>query len=186
MLENKNYQVVLSVSKRWRFVSWFIKFVTRGKVSHSSLKYYDEDFQVEMNLEADQYGLHQTPWQRWLETNEALVIVTPRIPIGPGVREVALKFLGGGYDYAGAAGVFLSRVLRWFRIKWRNSFASSKSVFCSEAIALSLQACNYPGADKLDPSLTTPEDLREFFLADRDGALTVISTGEQPPAVDKA
>ena len=104
MLDGKNYDIVLSVSKRWKFVSWIIKFVTRGKVSHSSLRSHDEDFDVEMSLEADQYGLHQTPWQRWLEANEAIVIITPRVSIAPGVRAVALKFLGGGYDYGGAGG----------------------------------------------------------------------------------
>ena len=72
----------------------------------------------------------------------------------------AALWLGKRYDYVGLVSAFFVMVARWLRRKIRNPLQDPRGLFCSEAVAHVLQQSRYPGAENLDPSATTPEDLR--------------------------
>jgi hypothetical protein len=89
-------------------------------------------------------------------------VITPSHPIDVGIQK-SFDWLGQRYDYIGLFGMFFVMVARWFKKKIRNPLSSSTSMWCSEAGAKILQISGYPGAEKLDPPTTTPEDLRDFL-----------------------
>jgi hypothetical protein len=89
-------------------------------------------------------------------------VVTPKYPVDVGFAK-SLTDLGQPYDYLGLLGMAWVMFWRWLGHKVRNPLASAHAMFCSERGTRILQDSNYPGADKLDPAATTPEDLLDFL-----------------------
>lgn len=147
-------------------LSRLIRRLTGSKVSHAFLVYRDVDFEREMVMEAVGAGFRIVPLDKFRRHNEVVAIFTPRHPIDEGLRS-AVDWLGESYDAGGLVGMALLLVARWLRLRLRrrNLLASSRSLFCSEAVARACRASRYPGFP-LDPETTTPEDLFGFFAAE--------------------
>lgn len=147
-------------------LSRVIRFFTRSPVSHAFLVYRDVDFEREMVMEAVGAGFRIVPLDRFEKHNTVVRIFTPRHPIDEGLR-AAVDWLGESYDSGGLLGMallLLARSLK-LRLKRRNVLASSRSLFCSEAVARACRASRYPGF-RLDPETTSPQDLFAFFSAE--------------------
>jgi hypothetical protein len=151
-------------------VSRLIRRLTGSRVSHAFLVYDDVDFERTMVMEAVGSGFRIVPLDRFERHNTVVRIFTPRHPIDVGLRS-AVDWLGEGYDTGGLLGMALLLVLRSLklRIKRRNLLASSRTLFCSEAVARACRASGYPGF-RLDPETTTPQDLLAFFEAEAGAA----------------
>jgi hypothetical protein len=139
--------------------------MTRGRCSHAWLLYYDQDFECDMVMEAHtEWRL--VPFDVFMRKNTIVRIFVPRQSIDGGLK-LGGHFLGTRYDVEGAfVGLFLVELFKRFGRKLRNPFRSRRSWFCSEGVVQVLRSARYPGADKLSPSDTTPEDLLKFFERD--------------------
>lgn len=151
-------QLGFSTSPAW--YSKVIKDFTKSKVSHTFL--IVSLFGVALVLEE---GYHGYSMRLLADFPDKIVrIVVPKVDLRAAVRE-SLKDLGQPYGYPKLLGMFFVMCARRLGHKIRNPARNSRSMICSERNTRILQAAKYPGADKLDPSSTSPEDLLEFLTA---------------------
>ncbi len=148
-------------------LSRIVRALTRSKVSHAFLVYFDVDFDRDMVMEAVGAGFRIVPLDKFARHNRIVDVVTPRFPIDEGLR-AAVDWLGESYDARGIVGMAILLAVRALRRRTRgarNLLASRRALFCSEAVARACRACKYPGFDR-DPETTTPQDLYQFFMAE--------------------
>jgi hypothetical protein len=162
-------RVGFSTTNAW--LSRLIRKLSRSRVSHAFLVYGDVDFGRDMVMEAVGNGFRIVPYSGFEKHNTVVAQITPAFPIEKGLQE-AVNWLGAGYDTGGLVGMAWLMVKRWFRlrarsVRTRNPLASSRALFCSEAVARACLWSEYPGFD-LDPESTSPQDLLEFFERERD------------------
>ena len=147
-------------SRQRALVSRLIRWVTRSKVSHAGVVYYDETLGHPMVMHAIASGFQVSPLVVFRQHSE--IVATYEAKDQPAllhaIRDISLD-LGEGYDYKAIAGFFWVILLkRWLRVKWRNPVRDSHRMFCSEAVARILQ--QMPGSGwQGDPETTSPEDL---------------------------
>jgi len=143
-------------------LSALIRWFTRATVSHCWLLYYDLDMKIDMVLEAHESGFRLVPFDVFSKRNRIVEIIMPRTSIDRGLEVIGL-WLGKGYDFAGLAGMSWVMALRRVGMKVKNPTQKKRSLFCSEAIVLALQAAGLAGADKLVAEDTSPGDLLAFM-----------------------
>jgi hypothetical protein len=143
-------------------VSTIIRAVTRSKVSHAWLVYYDQDFERDMVLEASAHGFRLVPLDVFARSNTVLAVHDLGRTLHQGLRSLS-AWLGSRYDGLGLMGMAWVMFGKWLRCRWKNPFRSTNTMFCTEAIVRALQADGYPGAEALDPEGTTPAELLVFL-----------------------
>ncbi len=164
-------RVGFSTPKRFNPLSWFIRKVTGSKVSHAFFVYHDQDFDIEMVMEAHELGFRLTPFDHFKTKNQLVGLFVPVTPIDVGLKYVATRYLGTTYDYGGLLGESVVMLGRWLKRKWKNPLRGSKNVFCSEAVCIAMQKS--PGYEefKEDSDSVDPQTLMQYF----DGGLGVKS-----------
>ena len=115
-----------------------------------------------MIVEAAWVGYSVSTMESFKRTNTIVALIDPKKDISDGVKWSDAE-LGARYFHAGLIGMAWVMICRHFGAKIRNPFRSSKSLFCSEAVTLTLQHAGYPGSGELDANSTSPEDLYEFL-----------------------
>lgn len=164
--------VGFSTPRRWNPLSALIRAMMRSKASHAWLLVEDPLFQLRLVLEAHSTGFRLISLAEFVKRNKVVALVEPAHPIAPGLPEAG-GWLGDEFDVLGLLGIFLTLVARWFRRKaWRNPFASSRALFCSEAVVRVLKAADYPGAGRLGDETTTPAELLAFLEAEPGSRVT--------------
>lgn len=154
--------ILVGFSTQNSLPSRIIRKITKSSVSHAWLLLRGSFMGLDMVLEASSSGFHLTPYETFRSRNIIVETVEPVAPLDDGVR-LAASWLGSRYDFTGLLGSVIVQIGRWLRRKWRNPFDASRAMFCSEAIVYVLRAAKYPGAEGLDPSGTSPEDLLDFL-----------------------
>jgi hypothetical protein len=140
-----------------------IRWLTGSKASHAWLLVEDTFFGIDMVMEATEVGFRLIPFDNFkAEGNDIVALLEAPYPLDEGVHAAA-RWIGERYDFAGLLGSAFVLLGRWLRKKWRNPMASSRSMFCSEAVVRVMQAAGYPGSESFDPEATTPQDLLDFF-----------------------
>lgn len=137
--------------------------LTKSTASHAFFVYFDEDWGCDMVMDAHEEGFRLLPLTRFEQKNIIVATFHPAVSIEVGVKFVALEYLGTVFDFSGLLGTAFVLVGRWLKRKWNNPLQAAASVFCSEAAVIALQKSGYPGAEKLVPQDTTPQDLLQFF-----------------------
>lgn len=153
-----NVRIGFSTSDAWysKVIRWF----TKARCSHTF--FLIDVGGHEVVLEEGMFGWSARARCLFERGNTVVELVEPHVSIEKGVLD-SLDWLGQRYDYVGLVGMLPVMLARWVGKKLRNPLASSSAMFCSEAGARVLQDAGYPGAEKLDPPSTTPEDLLEFL-----------------------
>ena len=141
-----------------RIIRWF----TKSRVSHAFLVYKDSDFDRDMVMEATLGGFKIVPFDKFSQSTTVIALFDPKHSLDVGLNK-AVDLLGEDYDYTGLFGMMFVLFGRWLKRKWRNPWSSSKSMFCSEAVARVMRWSLYPGTEEMEMEDTTPEDLLEFF-----------------------
>lgn len=154
--------VLIGFSTSTNPISRIIRFFTGSKASHCWILIQDAFAGQDMIMEATEGGFRLVPYVGYNVGHVIVDIVTPVIPLDEGV-EKAVSWLGGRYDYTGLIGALFVLLGRRLKKRWKNPLQSSSAMFCSEAVVFLLQEAKYPGADLLDPSGTTPQDLINFL-----------------------
>jgi len=144
-------------------VSRIIRWFTRSTVSHAWILYFDQEFGCDCILEATAEGFRIQSFEKFRSENRIIATFTPKIVLTPGFKSMA-AWLGAYYDFGGLFGMAWVLLGRWLRRRWRNPLASSRTMFCSEAVARLCFAAGYRGDIFEQPENTSPQDLYEFFL----------------------
>jgi len=155
-------KVSVGFSTSRKLVSRIIRRVTRSKVSHTWLLVSDSFLGVDMVMQATLGGFQMTSYEAFKKHHQIITLLEPNHSLSTGVKQSA-QWLGFRYDYAGLFGAAFVIMGRWFRKKWGNPFNDADALFCSEAVVRVLQASGYPGAEVLDASTVTPQDLLAFL-----------------------
>lgn len=143
-------------------VSWLVRKFTGSRASHAFFVYHDQDFDMEMVMEAHELGFRLTPLEHFKKHNTIVKIIKPKHEIDGGLVEVANRYLGSMYDYAGLFGMAVVMVGRWLHRKWTNPFRGSKYVYCSESVILAMRSS--PGYENLElDSENDPQALLTYF-----------------------
>jgi hypothetical protein len=154
-------KIGFSTSQLW--ISRLIRWVTKATVSHTFIIVEDGDFGYPMVLQEAWQGFSQQTLDNFKASgNVVLDVIDPKVPLNIGLVAVA-PLLGSQYGYLQLIGAGCVRLAKVFRKKIRNPFRNTRSLFCSEMNVKILQKSGYQGADALDPSNTSPEDLLEFL-----------------------
>lgn len=156
-------QIGFSTSKSW--VSSVIRFMTGSKASHVWFLYYDQDFRDYYVLDANILGFNITPLSIFDARNKIVKVFIPKHSIEPGFNEIG-RWVSSKYDIKGLLGMFFVSLAQWFRVKIKNPAGDSKSLFCTEAVALAMKMSQYPGTEDWDCSSITPQFLIDFLTND--------------------
>ena len=149
-----------SASQDWlgKVIRWF----TQSQVNHTFFLVEDLIPGVPMVMQASRGGFQLITYDRFCKGGKVIKLVTPKQDITAGVTQ-ALQWLGEPYDTVGLVGMAWVEIGRRFKRTWKNFLHSNSTMWCSEAGVYVLQSAKYPGADKLDPSVTSPQDLLTFL-----------------------
>jgi hypothetical protein len=143
-----------------------IRLVTRSKVNHTGIIYYDGVLDHYMVMHADNLGFNIIPLKRFIHKNTIIAFYAPKTNNDTKNMRYALTYvsscLGAEYDYPAVLGfLFVITIRRWFHIKMLNPLRDSSKMFCSEAVANLLKKMDI-GFNK-DPETTSPEDLLKIL-----------------------
>lgn len=147
-----------STTDTWmgKLIRWF----TKSQVSHVFV--YFELGNSGWVVEAGWTGVDIISWDKFTRDNKVVKMVNLPDAVDPDLA-YTLEMVGEPYDYPGLLGMVLVMAGRHFHRKWNNPTASGKAIFCSEMVTVLLQQSNYPGAEKLTPRNTSPDDLLKFL-----------------------
>lgn len=146
-------------------LSRFIRWATKSKASHAWLSFSDSTLKQEMVMQATIGGFSVMTMREFALHHVVVAQIEPKVSLDQAVVDAA-DWLGvTHYDYGGLIGGLFVVIGRFFKRKIKNPFASSKALFCSEAVVKILQDAKYPGAEALVPDSTTPQDLLDFMQA---------------------
>ena len=156
-------QVTIGFSTTNKLISRFIRWVTRGKVSHAWISFYDDCLGTRFVMQAETWGYEVRPLARWKREN----ILVAEFDV-PGDVSDSLKWiaesLGAPYDWSSA---ILSGLRRWLGRWLRGQFHSPRKLMCSEAVIRFLfHAGILP--EQLDPETTPPARLLKVISASDD------------------
>jgi hypothetical protein len=144
------------------FISRLIRKLTRSKASHTFFIFYDETLAETMVMDAHFGGYRTLPLHNF---GGKIIADIELKQCGEEAVKAAAQWLGAGYDTKALIGGLKVVIGRWFKRKWKNPWNDARKLMCSEAVTKALIAANYPGADKLTPEDTTPQDLLDFLQA---------------------
>jgi len=143
-------------------VSWLVRTVTGSKASHAFFVYHDNDFDLDMVMEAHELGFRLTPLKHFQKWNKIVKLVAPKHSIDVGLKHIARRYLGSEYDFAGLFGMTWVMIGRFLKRKWKNPWRGSRNVFCSESVILAMKMS--PGYETVDlVADSSPQDLYDWF-----------------------
>lgn len=144
-------------------ISKFIRWVTGSKASHAWLLIENSFLGEHVVMEATEGGFRLYAYSNFERDNDVVAVIAPRAPLDEGVR-AAVKWVGKShYDYTGLFGAAFVQLGKWLKMKWRNPLNVTSAMFCSEAVVYVMKVAKYPGAEALNPSATSPQDLLDFL-----------------------
>jgi hypothetical protein len=161
--QSHDVRIVFTATKTWfgRLIRW----LTGGKVSHVFLEYDSSLWGGRWVAEATVGGVRKVPAYKVRHNivYEYRVKLDSRVPC----RAIA-RYFGNAYDYAGIFifGWFII-AWKWFKLKVRRPYRSTKSQVCSELIARWVIAYGVPGTQAWDPEQVTPQMIADICFANQ-------------------
>lgn len=172
MIDEQTFDITIGFSTTNKWISRLIRWVTRGRVSHAWIAFYDPCLEVRLVMQAESWGYEVRPWELWRSQNILVAEFKPKFGLVGPLRRIA-KSLGVKYDWKSA---FFSGLWRWFGVWIRGRFNSPKKLMCAEAVIRFLQDGGCIAVSHLDPEVTSPARLlkevsnsREFEERRQDG-----------------
>lgn len=147
-----------STPRRFNPVSWLVRKLTGSTASHAWFLYYDQDFQMDMVMEAHELGFRLLPFSRFERENKVVAVFSPTCDFNLGLKWAA-TWLGTAYDFTGLLG--MAWVLIWRKLgkRVRNPLQRSHAMFCSEIATKALAKSGCEWAKRLRPSTVSPQQL---------------------------
>ena len=148
-----DYSICVCVSRDDSFVSRFIRFWSRAKVSHAFITCRVQPFGRVFAMESTATGFRLTPWSKWRRKHTLVARYRVAMPLLRQINALGdlSEYLGTRYDYKSLLG--FGRV--------SNKYNSSTRLICSEAVAMFLLKSGLD--DFSQPETWTPGDLYKEF-----------------------
>jgi hypothetical protein len=159
--------ITVGFSTTNKLISRFIRWVTRGKVSHAWISFYDETLDQRFVMQAEAWGYEVRPWTRWRQENTWVAeYILPQTPEVRQALQRVSEYLGADYDYAAAilSGIW-SWLKRWFGLWIKKPLSDPSKLMCSEGVVVFLGFARL-GYDDLNPETTAPQVLLDRVSAD--------------------
>jgi hypothetical protein len=151
--------ITIGFSTTNKFISRFIRWITRAKVSHAWIGFNDSTLGQRMVMQAERWGYEVRPWTKWLTQNKWIAeFEIPQSPADSALQFIA-SFLGSDYDFTSA---LLLGLKRWFGRWFKRPTQSPTKLMCSEGVVRFLQFGQYEFATGLDPEATSPGELLDL------------------------
>lgn len=161
MNESHSLDITIGFSTTNKWISRLIRWVTRGRVSHAWIAFYDHCLDTRLVMQAESWGYEVRPWARWQRENILVAEYRPQDQLDESLRWIATS-LGVKYDWTSALFAGLRRWLgRWIR----GRFNSPKKLMCAEAVIRFLHHGGSTAIAGLDPETTTPARLLSIVNA---------------------
>jgi hypothetical protein len=154
-LNDLHITVGFSTTNKW--ISRLIRWVTRGRVSHAWIAFFDPCLDMRLVMQAEAWGYEVRPWKRWKRQNVLVAEFKTDRQLSNSLQWIA-KSLGVEYDWKAA---FFAGLRRWLGRWLRGRFRSPRKLMCSEAVIRFLQHAGVSAVAQLDPELTPPQRLLE-------------------------
>jgi len=155
---DQDVRIVFTAGTHW--ISRLIRWALRSEVSHVYIEYPSGMWGGRWAAEATKGGVRKVPG--WKARHNVYAEFRCKFETKPGFAAVS-KYLGEEYDYTGAVALGLLALLwRWFRVKVRHPFRSSKAQFCSEFVTHWLQGCEVEHTARWDVERSGPGRLYRF------------------------
>jgi len=158
-------KVTIGFSTTNRLLSRVIRFVTRGRVSHAWITFYDDTLNTKVVMQAEWWGYELRPWTRWQRENRLVAEFELRVPQEMGLRAIrrTAQHLGEDYDRVGA---LWAGVSGWLRRWWRARLTlrprrTPRKLMCAEGALMCLKAAGIDDVQGLYEETTDPETLLE-------------------------
>lgn len=145
-------QITVGFSTTNKLMSRVIRWVTRGKVSHAWISFYDPTLEMRLVMQAEAWGFEVRPWERWVTENTLIAQFRPVRNLDKSLKWIA-KSLGTKYDWKSA---FFAGLWRWFGVWIRGRLNSPKKLMCAEAVLRFLRHGGVVATAHLDPEVTPP------------------------------
>jgi hypothetical protein len=140
-----------------------IRKITRSQVSHVMIEV--SVWGRRMIAEATIGGTRLVP--SYKSRHHVIKEYECKIDVQKGLFEISEHF-GDKYDYAGLFVIaWVKLTYSWFKYKLKTFKWKNKSIKCSELVAMFLRANNVEGANELNVELTTPDDLLNFCVKNK-------------------
>ena len=150
--------ITVGFSTTNKLMSRLIRWITRGKVSHTWLAFDDPALGTRLVLEAEWYGYFPKSWEVWKKKN---ILVSEFRLIGPdaakALQDIGPK-IGTKYDWVSAA---LVGAWKWFGTWLRKRLRSPKRLMCSEAVISVLKKAGYSSVEHFNVEVTSPQRLMD-------------------------
>lgn len=153
--------ITVGFSTTDKLISRFIRFITRAKVSHAWVSFYDSCLDTRLIMQAEAWGYEVRPVARWEKENTLVseFLVLSDNSLDGDLRWVA-GYLGVKYDWVSAVLSGLGRVGNWVKKLFKGGvFGNPRRFMCSEATIRFLQHAKIACVQGLDPETTTPAQL---------------------------
>ena len=141
----------------WHPISILIRWWTQSEVSHVFVLYDDEQLGIPMVAEVVLNGFRVIPYAKFLRDNTIICVVEPKHDLSAGLKKVA-AWLGRPFDFKALLGF-----CDLFKGFVQHPFDNPKELLCSELVIRMLREAGYPGAKRLNPKTTSPQELLEFL-----------------------
>jgi hypothetical protein len=153
-LAESDITIGFSTTNKWR--SRLIRLITRSKVSHAWISFYDATLKQRMIMQAETWGYEVRPFNRWVKENTWVSeFKIPQINTVEALHYIA-SYLGSDYDYKAC---FYTMIRRWISKKRKNPLDSPNKLMCSESVVRFLDYAEILKEDEFFPDLTSPEML---------------------------
>jgi len=150
--------VGFSVSRCWRVITHGL---TKQSADHVWLTYRDQNFHLDMVLDARAWGYRLTSLETFAQSQKVLAVARPGHSLLPGLRKhmtlCSSETLG-------------ARCARWVHCKWKHPLLPALGTFGARVLVKVLRDSHYPGVDL--PDSATPQDLLTFFV--REGSICAL------------
>lgn len=149
-------KIVIGFSTTKKIISRIIRWISKSKVSHAWIGFYDETLEMKMVMQAEMTGYEVIPISRWKRKNILKYVFTSdSLPLHDGLLYIA-KYLGVEYDFLSALKTGLKR---WFKKLFKRPLQSPKKLMCSESVTLALQKAGAKCVYNVNTEMISPGEL---------------------------
>ena len=158
----KKSKVLVCFAKHKKWYSNIVLWLTRSKVNHVFVEYYNSFWRKNRAVDIDNTGVCDKPTASF-DSFENLERWECSISLNDSLKQME-GFVGTTkYDWLGMFwGVIRLFFLRIFGMKINKTIQSKKRLFCSEFVAEVLKKAGVPGTENWITSDFSPGDLKKF------------------------
>ena len=152
-----------------------VRFFTGNTYNHVSILYKSHFWGKWMTIQVDNNGVEIIPVYTLLKENMYNKFYRCGTDLSVGIRN-NIDYIGRKYDFLGVLGIGLKIIIKkLFNKSVKNLLDVASKVFCTEYLIMVMNDSDFSGSDKIDPSLSEPDDIDAILSKDNSSVEVVVS-----------